>query len=165
MITLDIAEMFSKIPEEELEKFRNRFWIRVKKTKSCWIWLGHIDRYGYGKIHSPRAERAKAKLLLAHRASLFMSGKTMTCGMVVDHICRNRSCVRPEHLRLVSPGSNVLENSNSIQSLNKRKEECLNGHLFTKENTLISKRGQRGCRSCQKIRIKKYSRNRSLSVL
>ncbi len=69
-----------------------RFWARVKKTDTCWLWQGSIIHDGYGRI----AENGRKRL--AHHISLALAGRTIPNGLEVDHLCRVRSCVRPDHL-------------------------------------------------------------------
>jgi hypothetical protein len=84
-----------------------RFWPKVQRTADgCWYWMGAKDRLGYGKFmyQGNRSE-------YAHRVVLMLRGDKLpdrwTTGLVVDHICRNRGCVRPDHLRIVTQHDNV----------------------------------------------------------
>ena len=83
------------------EKYRNRFWTKVDKTDTCWIWqAGHVHGYGLfcvnGRSHS------------AHRLSVIMDGRDPT-GQVVMHTCDNPSCVRPDHLVVGTQRQNMLD--------------------------------------------------------
>lgn len=104
------------------------FWKKVQKTESCWNWIGYIDKMGYGSVWNGDMPR------LAHRVSLKIAGIDIPPGMTVDHLCRNTRCVRPDHLRIITPSQNSRE-SNSPASSNGRKTHCKNGHEFTPENT------------------------------
>jgi transcription elongation factor Elf1 len=75
--------------------------------------------------------------------------------MVLDHICRNRACVNPGHLRVVTPKQNVLENSLGRTAINKCKTHCPKGHPFDDENTFRAGT-QRQCRECGRIRHRKH---------
>jgi len=118
------------------------FWKHVDKTEDHWLWLGTTARNGYGRYDKNQA----------HRVSWFLTNGQIPDGMVVDHICRERRCVNPQHLRIVTIRINSLENSESPAAKNSRKTHCRRGHEFTKENTYISvrKNGKRsrGCRTC-----------------
>lgn len=76
-----------------------KFWCRVDKSGECWVWTGCKTSKGYGQV------RLDGRNLYAHRVAITLAGVDPT-GMQVDHICRNASCVRPEHLRLATPKQN-----------------------------------------------------------
>jgi len=71
--------------------FHNRFWLKVRKTRSCWLWTG-AKRDGYGQIGRG------AKHVSAHRAAYEMHLGKIPEGLVIHHICGNKSCVNPQHL-------------------------------------------------------------------
>ena len=77
-----------------------RFWSKVDKTGDCWIWTAACTPDGYGKI------RHEGKLVYAHRLSYEWMHGEIPEGMYTDHRCHQRNCVRPDHLRLVTPGQN-----------------------------------------------------------
>ena len=74
------------------------FWPRVRMTAECWHWTGSINRDGYGRM----GKRAKA-----YRFAFEAVNGPIPPGQVVDHICHNRRCVRPEHLRLATVKQNA----------------------------------------------------------
>lgn len=122
-----------------------RFWAQVVKTESCWNWVGSDNGNGYGYMHGGGRRHG------VHRISYVIHGGVLQPGLVIDHICRNRSCVNPEHLRQVTQRVNALENSSSISAINSAKTTCPKGHPYTEENTWIS-RGARKCRTCSLAR-------------
>lgn len=79
---------------------KDRFWSRVDKSGSCWLWAAGLTAQGYGQI------RFKGRSYLAHRLSYEWHNEEIPPGMQVDHACRNRSCVNPSHLRLATDGLN-----------------------------------------------------------
>lgn len=129
-----------------------RFWEKVVKTDTCWLWMAG-KASGYGRI---RIGNAKESVINAHRLSVMLSGRTIPIDMCVDHICMNRSCVNPEHLRVVTQSVNAVENSNSPAALNKRRTICVKGHPFTLENTIIEKNSSRRCRICKSAKAKRH---------
>lgn len=79
----------------------DRFWSHVDKSGDCWPWTGRIDGTGYGKV----AWFGKARL--AHRVAYEVTRGPIPAGMHIDHICRNRRCVNPDHLRLATNKQNA----------------------------------------------------------
>lgn len=85
-----------------------RFWAKVDKTSDCWLWTGTKDSDGYGQICvNGRTERA-------HRVSLNLEGVEIGEGLQVDHMCKEPSCVRPSHLRLVTVSENQHNRSSTL---------------------------------------------------
>jgi hypothetical protein len=73
-------------------------------NSGCWIYMGNLDRYGYGRI-STTANNPKP----AHRISYELHKGEIPCGLFVLHSCDNRCCVNPDHLRLGSHKDNMRE--------------------------------------------------------
>lgn len=69
-----------------------RFFVKINKTDSCWLWEGHLDKGGYGHFSFNR------KTIRAHRVSWLLAGNIIPDGHLIRHKCRNRHCVNPEHL-------------------------------------------------------------------
>lgn len=78
----------------------DRFWSKVNKTDTCWIWIAAKIR-GYGVI------RINHKNHLAHRVSFEWAKGSIPKGMDIDHKCCNRSCVNPDHLRACTRSENI----------------------------------------------------------
>jgi hypothetical protein len=113
----------------------------------CWVWQATIDRHGYGRIgHEGRAA-------LAHRVSYEI--RYAPCPSPLDHLCRNRACVNPEHLEAVTDLEN-FRRGESPHAINKRKMHCVNGHPFNEANTYIRPSGYRDCRVCIRARVRRY---------
>lgn len=77
-----------------------RFWSKVTKTDGCWEWTAHKIETGYGRI------RVNGKIKGAHRYSWELTRGPIPDGMEIDHMCHNRSCVNPEHLRACGHAAN-----------------------------------------------------------
>lgn len=124
----------------------------------CWPWIASLDMGGYGQIN---AGGAKTMMLAAHRVVYEMLKGPIPEGMVIDHLCRNRACVRPDHMEVVTHRTNILRGTGQ-SARNAKKTHCKNGHEFTPENTYsgISRNGNpyRHCRTCtlayQKVRYR-----------
>lgn len=143
-----------------------RFWPKVNKAGpapecrpdlgSCWIWLAAKFPNGYGRSWWPPRD------LLAHRVAYELAVGSISPGLVLDHLCRVRECVNPDHLEQVTQRENVMRSSN-FAALNARKTHCIRGHEFTPENTRIriAEDGiTRQCRAC----AKKPSTGRSMGA-
>jgi len=132
------------------------FWLRFQRKFKmsligCWKWEASKDRHGYGVFDGSRA----------HRVSFELYKGPIPAGYVIDHICRNPSCVNPEHLRAVTTQTNTIENSLSIQARNAAKTHCKHGHEFTAANTMTHTRGKgRKCRACHLIHRQKTNEKR-----
>jgi hypothetical protein len=124
-----------------------RFWERVNVTESCWEWTGSLLRNGYGGFswHGN---------ITAHRMSYIFNVGPIPDGLWIDHMCMNKKCVNPAHMRAVPPRVNATENSNSAAAKNKRKTHCVHGHALSGSNLRIRfDRGMyiRRCRTCIKL--------------
>lgn len=81
-----------------------RFWPKVRKTRSCWLWTAACDRSGYGKISLTTSRPVRA-----HRVAYELLVGPIPPGMFVLHHCDNPACVRPSHLFLGTQLDNVLD--------------------------------------------------------
>jgi len=141
----------SRLPTPLIERFERQ----VARDKSgCWLWQGTVSALGYGRI--TRADFSKA---MAHRVAYELYVGPIPAGLELDHLCRVRSCVNPDHLEAVTRRENVLR-SKSFAGENAAKSRCIHGHEFTPENTYTRPGSRRReCRACQSERRPKVSKN------
>lgn len=134
----------------------DRFLSKIKRTNSCWLWEGRPNR-GYGWFCVRReGERPANQLHRAHRVAFVLyKGAPPKSPYILDHICSNRICVNPEHLRVVSPQENLLSSLNTHAGKNARKGFCSRGHPFSGRNLRVKHLSngytERVCRTCMKL--------------
>jgi hypothetical protein len=135
---------------------RDRFFDKIEfiPFHECWEWIGSKNPKGYGNFNY------KNKTTSAHRVMFELTYGSVDKDLDVDHICRNRGCVNPRHLRQVTHKQNILENSDNFSALNKKKSSCPKGHPYDYFET-----GRR-CRQCRREVVRKaalawYHRNKA----
>lgn len=155
-----------------------RFWAKVNKSGGtpyltdelsgsvsgqCWAWLSSKSTLGYGSIWDNSVKKNR----MAHQIAWeIATGKPFPSGMVVDHLCRNPSCVNPEHLEPVTVAENTRRGLAPVKSRQRAAMSvaCKRGHTYTAESTYISKAGTRMCRICLKLNMR-ASRARRLDPI
>ena len=115
----------------------------VVQDSGCWDWLGAKSQAGYGRITLPTG-KTWGRTDWAHRVSYETFVGPIPAGLDLDHLCRNTSCVNPEHLEPVTRAENLHRVAVS-------RTHCAHGHEFTEENTRILPRGRR-CKACERRR-------------
>lgn len=125
------------------EQSRIKFWSRVTKTPGCWQWGGSVTGYGYGQY----CHRISGLTMRAHKLAWELEHGPVPDGLVLDHLCRNRLCVRPDHLEPVPNRVNVLRGVGT-SAVNARKEQCVRGHQLDRRDA----DGRRRCESCEQIK-------------
>lgn len=138
-----------------------RFWEKVNKDGPipvhrpdlgpCWIWEGQRVNSGYGMTRWWVGKGHSNASKLAHRMSYELTKGNIPVGKQLDHLCRNRICVNPDHLEPVTNKENVLR-GDGLCAENARKIVCKRGHPLTAENVYTNPRNMRTCRTCSRMR-------------
>ena len=124
----------------------SKFWDKIEYADhvddECWYWTAYKTKKGYGTFC------VNYKILRAHRFSYLIHKGEIPEGFVLDHLCRNTSCVNPQHLEVVTHKENVQRGI----SFNGSKTHCPQGHEYTEENTLKRQDhpNYRDCRTCNR---------------
>jgi hypothetical protein len=133
---------------DPVERFREK--VGPPTEEGCWPWAGFLHPSGYGMFYRGRVE-GRARGCRAHRFAYETFVGPIPEGLTIDHLCRNRWCVNPEHLEPVTNGENVLRGVGPPAE-NARKTHCDNGHLYDEKNTKYELYRGKTIRRCRKCR-------------
>lgn len=113
-------------------------------ASGCWEYQGALT-HGYGMIRDSRA----GKNMMAHRAVWEHLRSSIPEGYQIDHLCRNKRCVNPDHLEPVTASENTRRGLAPVLGSihNSSKTHCPQGHAYDEENTYRNN-GRRACRTC-----------------
>lgn len=123
---------------DDIDKFEQR----VDRSGDCHVFIGHINTRGYGAFY------VDGRQVLAHRWAYERHRGAIPEGAVIDHLCRNRRCVRVDHLEAVTIAVNVLRGVGPT-ARHVLKTHCPQGHPYDERNTYRDRRGGRHCRRCR----------------
>lgn len=129
-----------------------RFWVKVSKTDTCWLWVGAVGTNGYG-VFTWLDDLGRKRTGVAHRRLWIKTYGPIPDGLVLDHLCRVRNCVRLDHLELVTMQENSLRGE-TIAAKNAAKMLCKRGHALTLYENGEDR--QRVCRTCKNEANKQY---------
>ncbi len=131
---------------ERLEGF-----VSPEPNSGCWLWTGAVMANGYGVFGVAGYDTA-----LAHRVSFLLHKGPIQAGLVLDHKCRTRCCVNPDHLEPVTTAENLARGLRATGGY--RKTHCRNGHEYTPETTIRDWSGARRCKTCRVAFRREYDR-------
>ena len=133
------------------------FWLKAVVLDGCWAWKGGHNALGYAQFNGGPG-RTKA----AHRWLWEQLNVRLPRCLVLDHLCRNPSCINPDHLEPVTNAENVRRGVPRNQNMNK--QICNAGHPFTPENTYTYSDGRRLCRECGRAASRETKRRKRLAT-
>lgn len=119
------------------ERFQSKF--VPEPNTGCWLWTANTSRDGYGKFSYKGGQ-------LAHRFAYEVVKGPIPDGLRIDHLCRQRCCVNPDHLEAVTHRENCIRGLRGMLTTH-----CPHGHEYTPENTTHNSKGGRVCRECKRI--------------
>lgn len=126
-------------------------WIPL--STGCWLWTAALNAYGYG--HFGVGTSSRDAPVRAHRFAYEQLVGPIPSDREIDHLCRVRHCVRPEHLDLVTTRTNLLR-GRSFAAVNAHKTHCVNGHSLKDQDNVYAWRGRRKCRTCHREADRRY---------
>ena len=134
------------------EKLLSRILIR---PNGCWLWVGANDgdKDPYGRVV------VNGKQRMVHRISYETFVGKIPDGLQIDHLCRKRLCINPEHLEPVTPKENIRRGLTGYRTVT----HCKRGHKFS-ETGYYSKSGIKLCRLCKRITAREYYHNHKKKV-
>lgn len=158
-----IDKRFGARPDTTMERFQK--YHQIDEETGCWNWLGYINKSGYGMF-----AQGQGRWGLAHRWTYKTFKGQLIDGLVMDHLCRNRKCVNPEHLEQVTMRENTIRGiaGQHMREKSLLQTHCINGHEFTTDNTRIVNGAYgkaRVCKICSNHRAKIHKRRKRVGVL
>ena len=149
---MDIWAIRKRIQSENpnLVPLLNRLLSKIRVSE-CWEWQGAKTDKGYAVI------RMGSRNCLAHRVLYELVVGIIPEGLCLDHLCRKRACIRPDHLEPVTHALNILRGEGA-PAKHARKTHCLRGHPLSGDNLLPRPKNKgRQCRACTKLRTREAS--------
>lgn len=134
-------------------KQRERVLSKVERREGeCWIWKAAISANGYAKVYW------EGRMEPAHRILYLILRGPIPDGFDLDHLCRNRGCVNPDHLEPVTRRENLHRGDGPLITRQRTdsRTHCRNGHPLTDENTFRPGARGRWCRICRRNAANRY---------
>jgi hypothetical protein len=152
VIMLGLRKRPGNPPSPIVQRFAKM--VDLEGENGCWLWTGRQDGKGYGSF-SVQQSPGVWKTRKAHRISYELHRGRIPEGLQLDHLCRVRNCVNPDHLEPVTNRENSLRGYGACGE-NARKTHCPAGHPYDDTHTRL-KQTQcgtigRDCKTCGVIK-------------
>ena len=147
-------------PQQSMIDLEERIQSKIMPVGTgCWLWTGGLQR-GYGRFSfDGRCQRA-------HRVIYELLVGSISEDLEIDHLCRVKSCVNPAHLEAVTHQENIRRGmTGKVNHWNSRKTHCKRGHPLSGYNLYQRPTGQRVCRECQRVSLRKRRAKNRIEVL
>jgi HNH endonuclease len=123
----------------------DRFLAAIEPDESgCWLWSGDHFVDGYARMRVGGGQQ-----IGVHRLAYELLVAPIPAGFHIDHLCRVKGCINPDHLEAVTQRVNTLRGEGPT-AVNARKQACVHGHPFTPENIYWGSDGYRRCQTCRR---------------
>lgn len=147
--------------QQSLQDRFEKYWTPEPNT-GCWLWVRALNDGGYGRFcYNWTVERA-------HRVAWKLYRGPIPEKMQIDHLCKNRACVNPAHLEVVTQQENIRRGDAGIATKRKQKAKthCVLGHPYEGDNLYIwARNGWRQCKECIKLRSRKnYNKSKQICL-
>lgn len=143
---------------ENTESWKAEFLEKVHvpdELSACWTWTRSLNSGGYGHYRVPGRGQGEPPLR-AHRLAYILFNGQIPDGLQLHHICENRACCNPDHLKPVTPKEHIVDlTTRSVAYRSKRVTHCPKGHPYNEENTR-HKNGKRVCIECDREHSRRY---------
>ena len=127
-------------------------YVSIKEDGGCWLWVGSLSSNGYGKFKT------------RYRFCYEIFKGEIGPGLQLDHLCRTRSCVNPDHLEPVSSRENIRRGENHVAKI-MQSVFCKRGHYLCKDNLIKTMRNYRRCKTCNNIYQMKESKDEKIASI
>lgn len=134
-----VSPLLSGSPKGELINLFSK----VEIGESCWLWTGPLNHDGYGLALHPLLRKKRG----AHRVVYELLRGSIPAGLEIDHLCRVRACVNPDHMEVVTHRENTLRGKTLVAAFAAR-THCNRGHALSGSNLCNSSEPRRRCLEC-----------------
>lgn len=147
---------------EVIEALASKF--EIDPDTECWRWTEGLTPQGYARFSWKRTDGVLFSA--GHRVVMAALGFPLPRGMVIDHLCRVRECINPDHLEVVTSRENVMRSPITLATINSSKTHCPQGHAYDDKNTTVVRHTTRSaigrvCRACMRDR---YAATKAVSA-